>query len=320
MSSESNWDTQLLKLFAGVENDADSAMAAANSLLGSAELKRLPETVRSGLRHDLEDCRKARDDFLKAMDAGDPKKMDKVFNRFALCLTALQVQNEYVTNLADSQIAGLGADMLAILVAVGQDAKRYIDDSEGRVQLLRDKLKKAVKAVTYAKLQTALNVALSAAILALPELEAVAAARVALASMGGHFTIDILLGPKGVDAVGGAVTVAGDIGDAVKRLRDALSATQKKLLGAAGMIATLGLNAKELKEAKDLVEEATEALEKAQVSVENLAERMKSAFTKLPSMERNLASAIKAAQQASSRSKAAAEDYSQIRKAIAAAK
>jgi hypothetical protein len=268
-------DPNFERLIEAMEKDATEAHDEWKSNLSNGFFTFAPEVL-AQYKTDGTDCDDAQGTFNSewnqiVLGRGDPKKLLAAYTIFSLRIGALQRANERIDALIAIDFAKLLAPFLEWVKKVkkfelAQKFKRQLE------RLMAD-LHAAEKAVTKAKVKTALNVAVSAiTTIVAPE---ATLAKLLLAGGGAvvHITIDRTLGEGSV--TGTVVFVAGDGGEFVELSKRGKEAIEKlkggsKSIGVAAAAITAVLDVKDIYEGKERVEKIEKEIEEVKKGYEEL--------------------------------------------------
>jgi hypothetical protein len=269
-------DPNFERLIELMEADADEADDQWKSNLSNSLFTFLAPEVLAEYKADGTDCEDARGTFnlewnKVVLGRGDPKKLLAAYDIYSLRIGALQRANERVEALIAIDFAKLFGPLMAFVMKLkkfqlAQKLKRELEE------LIAD-LKAAESVVTQAEVKLGLNIAVSAiTTIVAPE---ATLAKLLLAGGGvvAHIVIDQSLAEPSVK--GTIVFVVGDSGEFVELSHSGKEVIEKlkggsKTIGVAMAAVTALLDAGEIYEGKERVEEVKERLEEVKKSYEEL--------------------------------------------------
>lgn len=223
--------------------------------------------------------------------AKDGKKAMVAYKKLILQLGVLEEQNVRFGAYIDADFANFAAQFIAIMIAVQKRAKELLDDLIDDLVWTEGKLRDAKDDVTGAEIQRAVNIALTAVSLVIPELRLGAALGVAAITLTTQVLIDARLGPGKPAAIGVANSAAGDLVGLPKLMRTSSS----KVLGVLSGVVSAKMDTDEIEDAKKIVEEVKKRIKTIESEIKQLQSFVGSDVPKLERMQKAFEASMKEA-------------------------
>jgi hypothetical protein len=247
---------------------------------------------------------------LKSGEKRDDTDFLRLWNAYTNALVALEAANlRWDTALSATRIGmALAIELFQLRFING--LKNAYETLPGELEKLNAVLKRAKGQVAEAKLQTAFNVALSAAALTLGPVGTVGE----LLLQAAIFTstsaaADAALGPERFNAIGDLNTAVGNVVGSSAKLSEAL-----QLFGAIGStLVTFKFDTDELAHAKQIVVEVQKQLSVVSNLLIRVRDALKDLLPKLSALKSSLEKLIEAYKEATSNRDAFSREYQRVR-------
>ena len=292
----------VVKYLGQIDDDVANAQSNCKSILGEMGSD-YPTKYTKEFKDDASDLADAWKDFTAEYNAitvgkaPDGKRAMVAFKKLILQLGVLEEQNIRFGAYVDADFANFSARFVAMMIAVQKRAKNLLDSLIDDLVWTEGKLREAKNDVTGAEIQRALNIALTAVSLALPELRLGAAVGVAALTLTAQLLIDAGLGPGKPAAVGVANSAAGDIVGLPKLMRTPMA----KVLGGLSGVASAKMDTDEIEEAKRIVEDVKKRIKTIEGDIKLLLAFCNNDVPKLEKMQDAFEGAMKDAAAAASK-------------------
>lgn len=250
-------DPKVQKYIEGIDADADAALDLAGKVLASATAKLYSSSTLASYKADVARLDASMGDFNAAWNkvvfgkAKSNKEIIQTYSKYVLALSILEEANTRHEAMMNAGFALFCAALLTLIIEWIKSLKDRLGKLEAEMKDLLKLLKKAEREVTEAKVQTGLNVAVTAITFCLGPVGWGARIGIALGSITTHVVIDAALGPSRGSALGTVDTVAGD----ASQLYDKLSKGSKTMAGGAAAVVTLKFDIDEIGDAERIVRE-----------------------------------------------------------------
>ena len=302
---------------ASTDDDADAAEEAHAALLGSAEVKGLGSAALKEYKADAARLDKARGEFNgqwnKAVaGSGDQAKLLAAYERYVVSLGVLEAQNERFQALADARLATIAGAVVALLLQMLANGQKKVAELEKELKALSADLKKAEKEVEEAKLQRAINTAISGVTLLLGPTGVLARVLLAGGSVTAQLVVDYALGSSKGGAASGSVTVLGGASEGVEKLGKA----GRKFVSAGAALVSFKFDSDEIGEAEAIVTKVKTKTEATIRLYERLMELLEPLAKNARTLKAGLDKAAKAATAARHKEAEARDDVDEMRELL----
>jgi hypothetical protein len=247
-------DKSFQNLLEKMDNDADAMEKQWKTQLANAVFADFPADFLKDYKNDGAAMIKARGAFNAEWNKivakkGDPKKLLAAYDAYSGSLEALYESNTRFQALIELKLGPKVEAILKLIQVFGILSHNRLPVLEKKLKDLEAAVEEADKEVTKAEAKAYLNAIVSTLTLAVAAESALARAGTAAAGIAAHVVIEYALGQG--TAKGTIVAVAGDAPSLIKKFSEA----QAKFAGATGMIIAGKLDADELGEDLDKLEE-----------------------------------------------------------------
>ena len=245
------------KYINNIDMDAEAALDLLAANMKYSGLKFYPKSLISTYKADGSRLDKSWGNFNAAWNkvtfkkAKNSSELIKTYSQYVLALEILEEQNVKHTALKDADFANIAGAFCQFLIAYIKLIRLRCAELEKELIEIGKLIKKAQSEVTEAKVQVALNIALTAVSFCLGPATLGARIGVAAAGIGVHMLIDASLGPSKGSALGTANTAAGEISGVMSKL----SPGAQKLAGGASAVLTLKMDFDEVDQAEAILKE-----------------------------------------------------------------
>lgn len=299
-----------------IDTDSQAALDLADAVLKSPTGKLYSGTTFSAYKGDRDRLDKSWGEFNAAWNkvtfgkVKDNKALIKSYSKYVLSLEVLEQSNIRHDAMMTSGLAIMIAAFHSLVVKIIAVKKKRLGELQKELAALQKLLIKARKEVTEAKVQLALNVAVTAVSMCLGPVGWGARIGVAVGGMAVHAAIDASLGPSSGSVEGTLNTVAGESVELV----DKLSKGGKQLGGAAFAVVTLGMDLGEIGDAQAIVKKIQVELPKTKANFDKLTAESKKWAKDIDKCNRNFNAAMKKYQAASKKGAKAVKSRQELLK------
>ena len=234
-----------------IAEDSDKALEIAKNNLSYAGMKFYPPALLKTYKLDRSRCDKAHGDFNLSFNkvanglSKDLKGLEAAYSRHVLALEVIERQNVDHSALVEANFAVFASQLSLVLLPFSPIAAK-MQQAEARWQKILKELKKALKDARDAKIQAGINVAIGIVVTLIAPQTLIGRLVLVAGSAAVSLTINECMGSRGVGPMGASVTIVRGAVKASGKLKP----TAGKAAGAIGTVATLIIDAGEIKDAE----------------------------------------------------------------------